>query len=174
MGELQRERARGADQHNIINTLALDNNKVVINELAWHEQNGTAGENVLWGYEGGLIHLDGGRHSPAVSLLHELGHFYWDMYDPLGVRAKEMGLWNPYDADGIKKFESEQQMASGGYYGFKNYEEMWVIKSVEHFAAKMLGQSQRSSHGKLGKFRADGLFSTKSTEEHIYTEDRRH
>jgi hypothetical protein len=51
---------------------------------------------------------------------------------------------------------------------------MWVIQQIEHFATKQLGQGQRTSHGKMGKFRARDLFSTSGDETFIYPENRRH
>jgi len=57
----------------------------------------------------------------------------------------------------------------------KDFEEMWVIKEIEHFAASALQhQGRRNSHRKLGKFRAQGVFSNVGDETYIYPVERRH
>lgn len=165
---------RGLDNEGIIDALMGSSvTTTIIPFLNWNEQNGHASA-ILWGVEGGLIHENGDRHSPAVSLLHELGHEYWKQNDPKGRIAEELSLWNPLDMNAVAQYERNQEVATGGYNGFKGYEEMWVIKEVEHFAAAQLGQGQRSSHGKMGKFRAANLFSTVGSETLIYPEERRH
>jgi hypothetical protein len=160
---------RGADRFDIIRTLAGDENEVVISELDWWQQNFSNGGYINWSSEGGLIHEDGkGRHSPAVSLIHELGHAYYTFYDPIGKELEMNQLIEAGDWDGLTQFERKEQQETGGKFGFKNYEEMWVIKKVEHFATKALNQSQRNSHGKAGKYKAKSLFSTESLEDRYY------
>jgi RHS repeat-associated protein len=156
----------GADPLDIIRTLANDDTNIVINEINWNEQNATSGGNIWWSPEGGLIHEDKiGRHSPAVSLLHELGHAYYLHYDPLGENQRQLDAINRGE---IATYFEEELRSTGGERGFKGYEEMWVIKSVEHYAAKVLGQNRRSNHGKAGKYRAVSPFLTESLEELLY------
>jgi len=161
-------------QYGIVDALiASPLTTLIVPFLNWNEQN-AHDSSILWGPEGGLIHEDGSRHSPVVSLLHELGHAYWKQNDPLGKIMEELNLYNPYDFEGLAQYERDEAVATGGYHGYKDYEEMWVIKEIEHFAARQLGQGQRTSHGKMGKFKATDLFSTSGTETFIYPENRHH
>jgi RHS repeat-associated protein len=81
---------------------------------------------ILWDPSSGLITESGGRQSPALGLVHEVGHAA--NYD----RNEE-------------KFTSDRRSTIVG--GYSNFEEYDVIKNTEAPTAELWGEAVRNSHG---------------------------
>ncbi len=88
----------GKDKFDIVSTLVGDENiNANIKLGSWDDRgntvstelNGKIYGTIPWSPEGGVITKEGGRQSPATVLLHELGHYYFDAYDPTGELAKD-------------------------------------------------------------------------------------
>ncbi|WP_367390043.1 RHS repeat-associated core domain-containing protein [Lewinella sp. LCG006] len=149
----------GADNIGIISRLSNDPNVTIyVREIRWTERNGSAGGSVSWSSEGGLVHSDGiGRHGPALSLLHELGHAYYQQYDPEGRAKDEPDPTSLTYLEDLDRYEQKQKEETGI---FDNYEDKWIIDNVENPAADILGFSKRNSHTHKTKYKAINPFST--------------
>ena len=81
--------------------------------------------NLIYHPRSGLKTSDGGKQSPALGLLHELGHAQGDLTSP----------------------DTQRVRAKVSHSKFGNLEEKRVIEDIENPAAKKLGEGTRSDHG---------------------------
>lgn len=125
----------GMDKFEIVKNLACDNTNISIAVGKWNEHlgarvfsndKGSVGGEFEWSPESGSIVEEGVRHSPANGLLHELGHFFYEKYDPTGEVAKRPDASTNY-VERIK-YDDEQIEASGKY---QNPSDKWIIENVE-------------------------------------------
>jgi hypothetical protein len=152
----------GADELGIINTLANDDKLTNIFETSWDEKNRYDGS-VHWSAEGGIVTDDGGRQSPALGLIHELGESYVDKYDPLEVKK-------PTTSNEEEWLNYAEWHENAGKYGNKTDE--FIIKKIEAPAIDALNKkdpsninTKRNNHNWTHKFKAEGCsFSTKGNE----------
>ncbi|TKG90716.1 hypothetical protein EYV94_22895 [Puteibacter caeruleilacunae] len=142
----------GADQLGIINTLANDDTYTAIIIVEWCEKSSASGK-INWASEGGIITNEGGRQSPAIGLIHELGHKYVEYYDPLEKKASGLSA----TLDEVNKYMDWYENA--GAYDDQN--EKIVITKIENPVARVYKQAERRAHYWTHKFRAvGGPFST--------------
>ena len=157
----------GADTEGVISTLAGDENSTIINETGWDTRAANTGE-IEWSPEGGIITKSDGRQSPAMGLLHELGHSYWDFYDPLNFSEPSLGggtkeEWDEY----YKKLDLSVQGNNN------NHEHSYIVGTIENKAVEVLNKVypqypmvKRTGNKDISyKFRAtQGVFSTTGEE----------
>jgi RHS repeat-associated protein len=151
----------GKDVNGIIKTLAGDDSRSDINSAAWDSHIGNSSGKITWSPEGGIVTDEGGRQSPDIGLLHELGHTYYQKYDP-EERSGDMPKLEDYKSaeewnGAMDKYEEVEKGETQGYDG---YEEKWVIEKVENPGAKKSGQSERKEHHYKEKYKAKTPSST--------------
>lgn len=172
----------GSDTYGIINTLANDKTNIRITEGVWSDhlsssnyklnsETPVAG-NIPWSPEGGVVTNEGGRQSAANGLLHELGHFYFIEYDPLGVYAEQP---DPNDfkdpADFTKAYDAWDKKWTdyAKEKGYDNIEDYWIIEGPENDYSNKNGEATRKAHSYDEEFKAKDFKSlegpTKSEQE---------
>jgi RHS repeat-associated protein len=158
----------GQDVNDIINTLASDGSSSTISKADWNVRvYNSGGGNIGWSPEGGVITIEGERQSPSISLIHELGHTYYQKYNPDGNQAPKFtefeedieAFLKATDDFILKENECTKDIGTGGY------EEKWVIQEVENPAAKKAGQGIRLTHDFKEKFKAESPTSTEGKAE---------
>lgn len=100
-----------------------------------------------------------GQDSAANVLLHELGHSYYELFDPLGKIAEEKEATLNMTQEEEDAFYAEWEK---GYGEYDNYADKWLIENVE---TEFKGEWKRESHHE-GYFlhTKGGSFSTRGKE----------
>lgn len=131
----------------------LSNHKKTVNIVRTRDLDGLAfsphRHKVYYHPRSGLQTDGGGKQSPALGLLHELGH------------AKGY-LDNPRKNDRLHGMHDHQ---------YDNLEEKRVIKNIENPAARKLGEATRTGHGGRG-FRTAGPTTTRRAPKRTKTQRR--
>jgi RHS repeat-associated protein len=110
---------------------------------------------IFWNPNSGWISEDGKRtQSAANGLLHELGHTYYNIHDPLGMNEAYNKLHEIQDEverdNAINEFQKKTAQEVGEYH---TYSDKWIIENVE----SGFKESQRKNH-------SEGFFmNTKSS-----------
>ena len=165
---LNKIQRRGKDPNGIIKTLANSEtaNAAIVKRESWDKVTMSIGavggtmkteggetknldgteapDLIFWHPRQGFISLDGKtRQSAANSLLHELGHTYYDHIDPEGHMAEFMAILGIKDeterANAFAEYDKKQAAAVGE---FDTYSDKWIIEKVE----SNFGEGQRSDH----------------------------
>ena len=120
------------DEKGIIKKIAEDTRKVIkIKETKiGNDYYNPLANTIRYHYQSGLEVVDddgtptGDMQSPALGLLHELGHAFIDLYKSMIEKIN------------LKRFDLQ----------YDNKEERWVIENIETPAANILGEGTRSNH----------------------------
>jgi len=165
---------KGADPKGVIATLAGDKNLTLIKEFEWNKHASNSNGNIEFSLEGGIVMDNGDRQSPAMALLHELGHNYQDYHVPperaepqlldFKDEADPFGAWENALDDYYDWYTGNGKYASSGITKYETRDEMYVITQIETPAAKALGQGIRTSHHYAAKYRAKTPFSLEQKE----------
>ena len=145
--------ADGADLQNIITTLASDKDtKVTISNSDIDKRVANAGGgNINWNAQRGHVLVDDSKQSPAIALIHELGHSFFQSYKLIEKIALEPKLEDYTSIEEWAKAISE--------FDSYDYEENWVIEKVETPAAETYRQGTRKEHKFKDYFKAVSPFS---------------
>jgi RHS repeat-associated protein len=148
------------DKFKIVETLSKNDQDYNISETGWDAHNassgGEKGGNILWSPEGGVVTDEGDRQSPAEGLLHELGHKYYEEYDPTVEVAGRPDINE--DPMGRIDYDDEQAKAAEGYDGPSD---KWILEEVEGGN----GGAKRTSHSYKEKYKAKSPTSLKGPAE---------
>jgi RHS repeat-associated protein len=161
---LDKLKEKGADKLGIIDKISNNNsvNVSVMETDTWCTRFRNVVGGIEWSPEGGNVNCDDGRRSPAVGLLHEIGHTYYQNYDPDGMtkqiadecKAKYgEGTMEYYNAIEVKQKEQAEKL------GYDSFEDHWIIPYVENPASKILGGGERKVHDYKTKYKAPDPFS---------------
>jgi RHS repeat-associated protein len=85
---------------------------------------------ISWSPNTGLIDPSGTKRSSAArGLLHEIGHKFYNIFDPLGVNAKYTEIMN---SENLTETEKQNQVSDLYNVGnFHNPADKWIIENVE-------------------------------------------
>ncbi len=120
----------GNDVYSIVQTLSGDETTIVITEGIWNERGAISGltaygGTIPWSPHGGAIY-NTIRNTPARILLHELGHVFYEKYDPEGILKTRPNSYLEQIA-----WEEDMKDKVGDYH---SYSDRWLIQNVEpHF-----------------------------------------
>jgi hypothetical protein len=157
----------GSDSYNIVNKFANDKSQIYIEGGNWSDhlsstnfklspESPIAG-NIPWSPIGGIVTDDGGRQSAANGLLHELAHFYFVEYDPLGVYAEQPNRGDFASDEAFNNaYDSWEQKWTdyANEKGYDNIEDYWIIEGPEKDFSNQNNESTRSSHSYKEEFKA--------------------
>ena len=151
----------GLDVKGVINTLASDpDNEIKIQDANWDSHINQVAGLISWSPEGGIITDEGGRQSPVIGLLHEVGEAYFDIYKPTELSRAVPQLTDFSSLEefevALDEYEAKCKIEAGG---FKTINDKWVIQEVENPAAALKGDAVRYSHHYLGKYQAKNFIS---------------
>lgn len=155
----------GSDSYNIVNKFANDKSQIYISEGTWNERLGSlpvtieggTGGIIPWSPKGGIVTNDGGRQSPANGLLHELAHFYFSEYDPLGMYQEMPKL---KDFKNVEEFNEalgtwdKKWKDFANEKGYDNAEDYWIIEGPEKDYSNKNNEAIRNSHSYQEEFKA--------------------
>jgi len=150
----------GQDVNEIINILANDNSRVSISSAEWNARFSNVSGHIEWSPESGMVTVEGGRQSPSIGLLHELGHSYYQYYNPEGRHVPDPNEYGGNTVEWKKALDEFLKTEIEETEGYDGYEEKWVIENVENPAAKKANQAQRKDHQYKEKFKAKSPIST--------------
>ncbi|MBP7077430.1 MAG: RHS repeat-associated core domain-containing protein [Bacteroidales bacterium] len=152
----------GRDKYQIVRTLANDQTSITINETEWNNPVGgvlnSSGGVIPWSPEGGTVISFLRRQIPAIVLLHELAHIFYDRYDPTGEIASQPSI---YDVDYLEESIDYLKNESEKTGKFEGYDHVWILNNVE---APMKG-ARRRGHEFKGYYKAKDSFSLRGKKE---------
>lgn len=156
------------DAYNIVETFANDKSSIDISEGKWSDhlssslfklnEGSSIGGTIEWSPNGGVITDDNGRQSANNGLLHELGHFYFRQYDPMGVYA-EMPKISDYENREEDFFiDTEKWEKKWNDFavekGYDNIDDYWIIENSEFIYSILNNEATRKSHSYKKEFKA--------------------
>ncbi|MBK7682342.1 MAG: hypothetical protein IPJ26_07660 [Bacteroidetes bacterium] len=116
-----------------------------------------------------VVTNEGGRQSPANTLLHELGHYYFQEYDPMGMYAEMPDFYT--DPAAYSKWESKWKDFAESK-GYDNVEDYWIIENPENDYARKEGEGTRKAHSYKEVYRAKDIRSLEGSTETEIGDDK--
>ncbi len=169
----------GSDTYKIVETFANDKSNIGIKEGNWKDRGSSitfkfdkdkpVTGSTPWSPEQGIVTNEGGRQSPANTLLHELGHYYFQEYDPMGMYAEMPDFYT--DPAAYSKWESKWKDFAESK-GYDNVEDYWIIENPENDYARKEGEGTRKAHSYKEVYRAKDIRSLEGSTETEIGDDK--